>query len=159
MRPFSDLGRSLSSTLFPPSYLFFFSLLSTFVLTHYIPSNPLFVADISPLSLLPHVPVGNCARARRSPRSRTAICSQHAKPAAGSLTREDDNDDGSSERAGGKKTKIIGLTALPERLTHSSTFTLKRTDTMVKFGKLKLRGKTDDLPQCVSRCFAVMVRV
>jgi len=27
------------------------------------------------------------------------------------------------------------------------TFALERTDTMITIGKLKLRGKTDDLPQ------------
>jgi hypothetical protein len=34
-------------------------------------------------------------------------------------------------------------------LSRSSTFslTLERTDTMLTIGKLKLRGKTDDLPQ------------
>lgn len=41
-----------------------------------------------------------------------------------------------------------------DRLTRSTgTFTLERTDTMVKIGKLKLRGKTDDLPQYVSGRF------
>jgi len=30
------------------------------------------------------------------------------------------------------------------------TFALERTDTMIRIGKLKLRGKTDDLPQYVS---------
>jgi hypothetical protein len=36
-----------------------------------------------------------------------------------------------------------------ELLTRSGTFTLERTDTMLTIGKLKLRGKTDDLPQYV----------
>jgi hypothetical protein len=45
--------------------------------------------------------------------------------------------------------KSIGRSLTSLSLWKSDTFNLERTDTMITIGKLKLRGKTDDLPQYV----------
>lgn len=60
---------------------------------------------------------------------------------------EMDNDNANANNNGDTVRSRTGF--FSDRLARSSTFslTLERTDTMVKIGKLKLRGKTDDLPQ------------
>ena len=45
------------------------------------------------------------------------------------------------------KDKSNGRSLTNLSLWKTDTFTLERTDTMITIGKLKLRGKTDDLPQ------------
>lgn len=75
---------------------------------------------------------------------------------SGNQTMEADNKEPTQEEPNGAgpfingrgKSRSVGK-ALTDRLSRSSTFTLERTDTMLKLGKLKLRGKTDDLPQWV----------